>query len=92
MGIDKTCLGLPRWHQSANARDIRDAGSIPGMGRSPAGGHGSPLQNSCLENPMGRGTWWATVHSIAKSQTRLKQLSKTYLKHKDTLNQCPSEW
>ena len=39
----------------ANARDIRDAGSIPGLGRFPAGGHGSPLQHSCLENPMDRG-------------------------------------
>ena len=71
---------------STNARDVRDAGSIPGMGRPPAGGHGSPLQNSCLENLMGRGAWWAKVHSTAKSQTRLTRLSKTYLKHRDTLN------
>ena len=51
-----------------------DQGSIPGSGRSPGGGHGSPLQYSCLENPMDRGTWWATVHGVSQSQTRLKRL------------------
>ena len=76
---------------SASARDVRDVGSIPGMARSPAGGHGSPLQNSCLENPMGRAAWWATVHSVAKSQTQLERLSKAYIKRRDTLNQCLSE-
>ena len=45
----------------ANAEDIKDAGSIPGWGRSPGGGHGNPLQYSCLENPMDRGAWWATA-------------------------------
>ena len=45
----------------ANAGDIRDMGSIPGSGRSPGEGHGNPLQYSCLENPMDRGVWWATV-------------------------------
>ena len=59
----------------ANARDIRDEGSIPGSGRSPGGEHSNPLQYSCLENPMDRGAWRATVHRVAKSQTRLKQLS-----------------
>ena len=44
-------------------------------GRSPGGGHGNPLQYSCLENPMDRGAWWSTVHRVAKSQTRLKRLS-----------------
>ena len=58
----------------ANAGDIRDAGSIPGLGRSPGGGHGNPLQYSCLENPMDRGAWQPTVHGVAQSQTRLKQL------------------
>ena len=56
----------------ASAGDVRDAGSIPGLGRSPGGGHGNPLQYSCLENPMDRGAWWATVHRVAKSRTRLK--------------------
>ena len=59
----------------ANAGDIKDAGSIPGSGRSPRGGHGNPLQYSCLENPMDRGTWQATVHRVTKSRTWLKQLS-----------------
>ena len=53
----------------ANAGDIRDSGSIPGSGRSPGGGNGNPLQYSCLENPMNRGTWWATVCGIAESDT-----------------------
>ena len=43
--------------------------SIPGLGRSPGGGHGNPLQYSCLENPMDRGAWWATVPGVAKSPT-----------------------
>jgi len=47
-----------------------DAGLIPGLGRSPAGGHGNPLQYTCLENPVDRGTWQATVHGAAKRQTR----------------------
>ena len=51
----------------ANAGDLRDMGSIPRMERSPGGGHGNPLQYFCLENPMDRGPWLATVHSVAKS-------------------------
>jgi len=50
----------------------RDTGLIPASGRSSEGGHGNPLQSSCLENPMNRGAWWATVHRIAESQTQLK--------------------
>ena len=56
----------------ANAGDAGDTGLIPGLGRSPGGGHGNPLQYSCLQNAMGRGTWWATVHRVSKSQTQLK--------------------
>ena len=56
----------------ANAGNIRDMGSIPGLGRSPGGGHGNPLQYSCLENPVDRGAWQATVRGVAKSQTRPK--------------------
>ena len=44
-------------------------GVLPGLGRSPGGGHGNPLQYSCLENPIDRGTWWATVHGMSKSRT-----------------------
>ena len=50
----------------ANAGDIRDTGSIPGLERSPGGGHGDPLQYSCLENPMGREAWQATVYRVTK--------------------------
>ena len=53
----------------ANAGDIRELGSVPGLGRFLGGGHGNPLQYSCLENPMDRGAWRATVHGIAKRQT-----------------------
>ena len=60
---------------SANERDIRDAGSISGSRRSSRGWHGNPLQYSCLDNPMDRGAWKAIVHRVAKSRTRLKQLS-----------------
>ena len=56
----------------ASAGDIRDVGSIPGSGRSPGEGNGNPLQCSCLENPMDRGVWQATVHMVAKSPTTLK--------------------
>ena len=50
---------------SPNTGDSRDMGSIPGWGISPGGGHGNPLQYSCLENPMNRGTWWSLVHGVA---------------------------
>ena len=59
----------------ANAGDIRVVGSVSGLGSSPLGGNGNPLQYSCLENPIDRGTWWATVHGVAKSLTRLERLS-----------------
>ena len=58
-----------------HAEDLRDMGSIPGLGRSLGGGQGNPLQYLCLENPIDRGVWWATVLGVAKSQTQLKQLS-----------------
>ena len=54
-----------------------DPGSIPGAGKSPGGGYGNRLQYSCLENPMDRGAWWATVHGVTKSQRGLKRLSTT---------------
>ena len=61
--------GLPKWlsgkESTCNAGDTGDAGSIPGLDRSPGGGHGNPLQYPCLENPMDRGAWWATVHGVA---------------------------
>ena len=56
----------------ANAGQRRDVGSVPGSERYPGGGHGSPLQCSCLENPIDRGVWQAAVHRVTKSQTWLK--------------------
>ena len=56
----------------ASAGDMRGAGLVPGSGRSPGGGHGNPLQCSCLENPMERGAWWAVVLRATKSWTQLK--------------------
>ena len=65
-------VGLPRValvvrNLPADAGDIRDVGSIPGLGRFLGGGHGNPFQYSCLENSMDRRAWWATVHRVAKS-------------------------
>ena len=56
-------------------------GSIPGSGRSPGEGNGNPLQYSCLENPMDGAAWWATVHGVAKSQTRLSDFTFTFHFH-----------
>ena len=50
-----------------NAEDAGDFGSISGLGRSPGGRNGNPLQHSCLDNPMDRGAWWATVHRVAEN-------------------------
>ena len=60
------------------ASNAGDLGSIPGSGRSPGKGNRNPLQYSCLENPMDREAWWATVHGVAKSQTRLSDLTYTF--------------
>ena len=62
----------------ASACNAGDLGSIPGLGRSPGEGNGNPLQYSCLENPMDRGAWWATVHGVLKSQTRLSDFTFTF--------------
>ena len=66
---------------AANAGDVRDTGSISGSGRSPGGGNGLPLQQSCLENHTDSGSWWATVRGVAKSWTGLKQLSMHTHRH-----------
>ena len=61
------------WHSGEesthHAEDAGDTGSIPGSGRSPVEGNGNPFQFSCLENPMDRGAWWATVHGVSESDT-----------------------
>ena len=65
-------MGFPGGSEvTASAWNVGDPGSIPGLGRSPGEGTGNPLQYSCLENPMDRGAWWATVHGAANSWTRL---------------------
>ena len=85
-------LALVSMHwPSASAGDLRDAGSIPGSGRYPGGGNGNPFQYSGLENPMDRGAWWATVHDIAKSWTRLKLPSIVDLQ-RCTLFGCSIKW
>ena len=62
-----------------SAGDTGDTGLIPGSGKSPGEGNGNPLQYSCLENPLDRGVWWATVHRVAKSQTRLSTIALLHL-------------
>ena len=59
----------------ASVYNVGDLGSIPGLGRSPGEGNGNTLQYSCLENPTDRGAWQATVHGVAKSQTRLSDFT-----------------
>ena len=62
----------------ASACNEGDLGSVPGTGRSSGEGNGNPLQYSCLENPMDRGAWWATVHGVAKSRTQLSDFTFTF--------------
>ena len=72
-------------NSAANAGDARDTNLILGLGRSSGEGNGNPLQYSCLENSMDRRAWWATVHGVTKSQTRLSaraHISKLYNIHK----------
>ena len=69
--------GKKKKNLPANSGDIRDPGSILGWGRFPGGEHGNPLQYSCLENPVKRGAWWATVHRTTNSQTKWNVLGHT---------------
>ena len=65
-------LGHPRWHSDSllsNSGNTGDSGSLPESGRSPVVGNGNPLQYSCLENPLDRGAWQATVHGVAELDT-----------------------
>ena len=85
---------LPLWHWLLLPMDMRfpggsdgkasacnegDPGLVPGLGRSPGEGNGNPLQYSCLENSMDGGAWWATVHRVAKSRTRLRDFTFTFM-------------
>ena len=72
-------LGFPGGSEiKVSACNAGDLGSIPGSGRSPGEGNGNPLQYSCLENLMDGGAWWATVHRVAKSRTRLSDFTHTH--------------
>ena len=71
---------------ACNAGDTRDMDLIPGLGRSPGGGHGDPLQYSCLENPMGRGDWRATAHGVTKESDTAERANNT---NRDTVKKCP---
>ena len=72
-------MGFPGGSEvKAPACNLGDLGSIPGLGRFPGKGNGNPVQYSCLENPMDRGAWWATVHGVTKSWTRLSDFTFTF--------------
>ena len=71
IGISNDCSSIGK----ESACNTGDPGSIPGSGRSPGEGNGSPLQHSCLENPMDGGAWQATVHGVTKSQTLLSNFT-----------------
>ena len=89
-------LALKVKNPPANAGDKRDSGSVPGSGRFPREGSGNPLQYSCLDNPMDRGAWRATVHRVAKSRTHLKLRSTHALMHSISFAgssvPCPWYW
>ena len=70
----------------ASACNAGDLGSISGLGRSSGEGNANPLQYSCLENPMDGGAWWATVHRVAKSQTRLSDFTSLSVLESETGN------
>ena len=73
-------LGFPGGSEvKASDRNAGDSGSVPGSGSSPGEGNGSPLQYTCLENPMDGGAWWPTVHGVAKSRTRLSSFTFIFL-------------
>ena len=85
LAINSKDLGLPWWLSSKESVcNAGDLGSLPGLGRSPGKGNDNPLQYPCLENPMDRGAWWAIVHGVAQSQTRLKRLSSNSSEDLDT--------
>ena len=84
------CMGFPSSanvkNLPASAGDVRDTGSVPGLGRPPGGGNGNPLQCSCLENPMGRGAWWSIVHGGGGGP---KNLTQQCLDHQIIISQFP---
>ena len=78
-------MGFPGGSEDKeSACNVGDPGLIPGEGRSPGEGNGNPLQYSCLENAMDGGAWWATVHGVAQSQTRLNNYTCVVMSHTST--------
>ena len=73
LGASQVALAVK--NPPAKSGVVRDAGLIPGLGRSPGGGHSNPLKYSCLENPMEGEAWWTIDHRVTKSWTRLERLS-----------------
>ena len=92
-GSISTALVLVINNPLASAADARDPGSIPGLGGSPGEGNGNPLQYSCLENPMDRGAWWATVYGVAKESDRTEHLAAAAAAARQALAGLPaSSW
>ena len=75
LGLWLSLSQVAQWIATCNVGDAGDTGPVPGSGRSPGEGNDYPLQDSCLEDPMDGGAWWATVHGVAKSRTRLSNLT-----------------
>ena len=73
--IQMTIISTITFSGKESACNAGDTGLTPGSGRSPAEENGNPLQYSCLKNPIDRGTWWAVIHGVTKSQTQPKELS-----------------
>ena len=99
MNLGQINIGLPRWHSGresttspANAGEARDTVLIPGSGRSSRGGNVNPFQYSCLENPMLRGAWWATVRGVAKSWTGLSTHTLTHTDLRKPPREAGSSW
>ena len=86
-------LGFPGGSDSKESFcNAGDLGLIPGLGKSPGGGHGNPLQYSCLENPRDGGTWWAADYGVAQSRTRLKRLSSSIVDVAQRVKCLPAMW
>ena len=95
MGKETKGQGFPGVSAGRNLpANAGDAGSIPGLGRSPGEGNGNPLQYSCLENSMDRRAWWAAVSGVAQSWTQLKRLSSSSSSSRvaQTVNNLPAMW
>ena len=80
-GVDITHWDFQRYSGKESTCQFRRCKLIPGLGKSPGGGNGNPIQYSCLENPLARGAWWATVHRVSESWTWLSNWTYIYIYH-----------